>query len=935
MAEKIVSPGVFTNEIDLSFLPQGVGEIGAAIVGATKKGPAFLPTIVESFAEFEQTFGSFDETTFVPYTVNQYLQHAGRITIVRTLGLNGFKYTDPLVLTIGNTEAAQAASSSITFVSASSIAEGDDISITGLNGTVFNFEAHDTPLPTDAGNNFFFQRTSAIEETIGNLAAKISSSIATSVSSSMDIDEIEGASSAPTKVTLNLTAVSAGTGGNSFVLTSGSTYTGTVTAEQVVFSGDTFAGGVDGSGGKIAALLGPSANANTSTGVTGFGANSTITGNIGGFFISASSAGGHHNTISASFNPTSDNFILKTVGEDPNGTFPLYVYKFFENHASASFAANSTDVVAIESSETNLDFEAASGKEYSQAYTPYLIDQKGNNILQFYTRADGTNANSEHKENVAASDDIAVKVGIRDIKPAGSIAGSDFGSFTIIVRKVTDTDSKPEVLETFQGVNLDPDSKNFVGRVVGDRYVSSISSEGKITYAGDYPNRSAYIYIRSFQFGLPKASVPVGHKAYSTPLPYSNVPNIGFNLEQKIGGVANTDKSFFGVDFTNKDSRAYMSSIPNASVLNDENGFSLFAVDGFNGIIPSESVSLTNGATEQKQRKFLIGFQGGFDGQDPARKIHTGQPVTKYGTEADYIVGSSLGYDFSTVSSEGYNVYTKAFNALSNPDEFDINMLLTPGLVYNIHTTVIDKGIEMVEDRGDAFYVFDPVKYGQTISTATAAVENLDTNFAATYYPWVKIIDPATQRPTWVPPSVVLAGTIAFTDKVAHEWFAPAGLNRGGLTSVTEAQTRLTHAERDELYENRVNPIATFPGQGVCVWGQKTLQGKPSALDRVNVRRLLIRLKKFIASTTRFLVFEQNNAATRNRFLNVVNPFLESVQAQSGLSAFRVVMDDSNNTPDVIDRNQMVGQIFIQPTRTAEFIVLDFVILPTGAAFPE
>jgi len=262
-------------------------------------------------------------------------------------------------------------------------------------------------------------------------------------------------------------------------------------------------------------------------------------------------------------------------------------------------------------------------------------------------------------------------------------------------------------------------------------------------------------------------------------------------------------------------------------------------------------------------------------------------------------------------------------------------MLLTPGLVYNIHTTVIDKGIEMVEDRGDAFYVFDPVKYGQTISTATAAVENLDTNFAATYYPWVKIIDPATQRPTWVPPSVVLAGTIAFTDKVAHEWFAPAGLNRGGLTSVTEAQTRLTHAERDELYENRVNPIATFPGQGVCVWGQKTLQGKPSALDRVNVRRLLIRLKKFIASTTRFLVFEQNNAATRNRFLNVVNPFLESVQAQSGLSAFRVVMDDSNNTPDVIDRNQMVGQIFIQPTRTAEFIVLDFVILPTGAAFPE
>jgi len=229
----------------------------------------------------------------------------------------------------------------------------------------------------------------------------------------------------------------------------------------------------------------------------------------------------------------------------------------------------------------------------------------------------------------------------------------------------------------------------------------------------------------------------------------------------------------------------------------------------------------------------------------------------------------------------------------------------------------------------------DCTKYGDTIATATAAISSLDTNYAATYYPWVKIVDRNTNLPIWVPPSVVLVGTIAFTDKVAHEWFAPAGLNRGGLTTVTEAQTRLTHSERDDLYEDRVNPIASFPGQGVCVWGQKTLQGRPSALDRVNVRRLLIKLKKFIASSSRYLVFEQNSTATRNRFLNIVNPFLESVQANSGLSAFRVVMDDSNNTPDVVDRNQLVGQIFIQPTRTAEFIVLDFVVQPTGAAFPE
>ena len=160
-------------------------------------------------------------------------------------------------------------------------------------------------------------------------------------------------------------------------------------------------------------------------------------------------------------------------------------------------------------------------------------------------------------------------------------------------------------------------------------------------------------------------------------------------------------------------------------------------------------------------------------------------------------------------------------------------------------------------------------------------------------------------------------------------------MNRGGLTTVLEAKTRLTHAERDDLYENRINPIASFPGQGVVVFGQKTLQSKPSALDRINVRRLLIAMRKFIASASRYLVFEQNSQALRNRFLNIVNPYLEQVQQNSGLSAFRVVMDDSNNTPDVIDRNQLVGQIFIQPTRTAEFIVLDFIVQPTGAAFPE
>ena len=180
-----------------------------------------------------------------------------------------------------------------------------------------------------------------------------------------------------------------------------------------------------------------------------------------------------------------------------------------------------------------------------------------------------------------------------------------------------------------------------------------------------------------------------------------------------------------------------------------------------------------------------------------------------------------------------------------------------------------------------------------------------------------------------------MPGVFAFNDASSEAWFAPAGLNRGGLSSVIRAERKLTNGNRDELYQANINPIATFPNTGVVVFGQKTLQKKASALDRVNVRRLLIALKGFISQIADNLVFEQNTISTRNNFLAQVNPYLESVQQRQGLYAFKVVMDDSNNTPDVIDRNQLIGQIYLQPTKTAEFIYLDFNVLPTGATFPS
>ena len=178
-----------------------------------------------------------------------------------------------------------------------------------------------------------------------------------------------------------------------------------------------------------------------------------------------------------------------------------------------------------------------------------------------------------------------------------------------------------------------------------------------------------------------------------------------------------------------------------------------------------------------------------------------------------------------------------------------------------------------------------------------------------------------------------IPGVYAFTDGADAPWFAPAGLVRGGLTGVIQAERRLSRVQRDSLYDSKVNPIATFPGTGIAVFGQKTLQTKSSALDRVNVRRLLIELKEFVGNQAQNLVFEQNTVNTRNKFLAAVNPYLDTVVSRQGLYAFRVVMDDSNNSADIVDRNQLVGQIFIQPAKTAEFIVLDFTVEPTGATF--
>ena len=810
MGERIVSPGVFTRERDLSFLPQGVANIDAAIVGPTLKGPSFVPTQVTSFSEFENIFGSYTTDYYTPYTIKEYLKSAGSVKVVRVGYLGGYK-------------------------------------VSGFN-LIANSQVVATFLPAT-----------------NNVGGSISGSLGALPSASSFTLNINGANATASVADLTVLEIGSGTGN----------------------------------------------------------------------FIA--------------------NKLPSSAGVDKIGSTsaPAYMYKHFRTSISASYAAgtlNPSSSLTIENHTNGFDFSTGAETVNENTYvstitgnsgaaaarTPYIHDQDGKNLFKIYMRSDGTGTN----------ENFAVISGVK--RPQNSNSSPDYAEFGVAVYTLSGN-----LLQSWTKLNMDPDSPNFIVKVIGDQF-QTVNDDGETTVYGDYPNLSTHIRIGDYNeedMKSSKASQPMGHDGILDPVKSTaSVPAATNATSQTKTADSNTynvnvpygfkiDAAWF-TDTTTYTNKQYLAPIPKSETVGSNADFNLTNMYGFGTTTTSPTLSslqtkytnfhsaaqiLTISASAA-QLKFTVPFQHGFDGIDPARSRNTGNAISATNT---------MGHDCSTSTASGSVAYKRAINAVSNPDEIDINMLVTPGIVHSLHPSVTNHAIDKVEARADAFYVMDGSSYSANVSAAVSDVSTLDTNYVASYFPWVKMDDPSTGKGVWVPPSVVIPGVIAFTDRVAHEWFAPAGLNRGGLSSVRMAKKKLTHTDRDTLYDGRINPIATFPGQGVVVFGQKTLQAKPSALDRINVRRLLIKLKKFISSSSRYLVFEQNDSSTRARFLNIVNPFLESVQSNSGLSAFKVVMDDSNNTPDVIDRNQLVGQIFIQPTRTAEFIVLDFTVMPTGAAFPE
>ena len=348
-------------------------------------------------------------------------------------------------------------------------------------------------------------------------------------------------------------------------------------------------------------------------------------------------------------------------------------------------------------------------------------------------------------------------------------------------------------------------------------------------------------------------------------------------------------------------------------------------------------------------RGFTVPLVGGHDGVDIFQVHPFAYHANASGNE------SLADGDASALTHYALNSLKKAVDTVADPEVVDMNLLAAPGMT---HPSVTNHMVSVCEKRGDALAVIDIdhdyMPRGLDVDQDEAArmpnvdkaitslrERSLNSSYGCTFFPWVQIADTMSGRVLWAPPSVAAIGTMASSSRRSELWFAPAGFTRGGLTDgaaglpVSSVRLRLNSKERDKLYEASINPIAQFPAEGIVIFGQKTLQVTPSALDRINVRRLMIFLKKSISRMAKTVLFDQNVESTWARFTSQAEPFLASVKSRFGLSEYRIILDKTTTTAELVDRNIMYAKILLKPTRAIEYIAIDFVITDSGASFDD
>lgn len=969
---KFVSPGVFINEIDNSFIPRSAGAIGPVVIGRSTRGPAGQPTKVESFSQFVEMFGdtvpggsggdisrdgNYQSPMYGTYAAKAFLvSNVAPLTFIRLLG-----------------------------------EDSDNATTAGTAG----WETTNDPSADRQNNGGAY----------GLFMFPSAAFLATA--------DVTG--TAPPS-----------TGGGAPQLT------GTLAAIWYVDSGSTVA--------LSGTLWGPTGSATTSA------VGHVIQNDSNNLFTLEvlNAAESISKKIQFSFDDSSEAFIRKRFNTNPqlsseSGKF--YSAASYENYWLGESYEQEVRDLSLSTGKAlaailPLATSASAGKgphnkrvSHQEGRSGWFIGQDIDGDTEAYSSESATKLfrlkGRGHGEWLHKN----VKVSIEKIR-SSTTTTTDYGTFSVVLRSLNDTDNKVQVLERFDNLNLDPGSPNFIGRRIGDTYQEWNESERRVKTYGDYANNSKYVYVDIESdvedgganplllpfgyYGPPKYNdINMLNDAARTsdptdmihwrnngiisgaffPLQVEAVNSVKEAIHQSgalgllkfpvarlrhsssDGGIADQTNAYFGFQNTRAatSTRADLSMGDLHNILDGRlldttdlgmsgsiNGVSAAYIFTMNDVVAGDggyyyksgsyndgvAASIAAGGTyktllQAGYDRFTAPFFGGFDGWD----VKLPDPLYNAGMTSATEVNSSAFYTLK-----------RGIDTVADPESVDMNLLNVAGITND---TLTNHAIDICEDRGDALALIDlpdlyypqhekytatkKARIGVGVNSAATSLKDrrIDSSYGATFYPWVQTRDQATGRGVWIPPSVAMMGVLASSQAAAHLWFAPAGFNRGGLSDgaagipVMNVTERLTSKERDKLYEANINPIASFPSSGIVVFGQKTLQERQSALDRINVRRLVIYLKKQISILSTQVLFEQNVQSTWNRFKSLVEPFLANVKVQFGITDYRLILDETTTTPDLIDQNIMYAKIMVKPARAIEYIAIDFVVASTGASFDD
>lgn len=979
------SPGIKTQEIDQSKIPNAGEILGPVVIGRAKRGPAFKPVKVASFDEFVKIFGepvaggtsndvwrdgNLTSPMYGVYAAQSWLQNSEALTYVRVLG-----DASPQATTAGKA--------------------GWSAGVLGATAT------------GGAYGLFVFPSSSA-----GNVAtAHLTGALAA-------VFYMSSGSGAPMLSGTMYGAAALTTASNSILIESNA-------------SGDFV---LQFTGSNL-----PTSNLPTSK--TTF----SMTKTKGNFIRKVFNT----NPTLLRRNSTADGQVHYFLGETYEDTYKSSVMSsnYFTGSGTVSTTKYVGVILGLRSGSStnhsvneNRALQNTTLPKSGWFFTQHLSQNTASfdpSSTTFFT--DGTVKKLFRFVGLDTGEDLQnnFKVSVSNIKPSSNEDVEPYGTFDVEVRRIYDTDENIVMVERFSGCTLDVNAESYILNVIGDKYTEYDDTKARLIEKGSYTNRSKYIRVEinsEFESGFDPSYVPFG---ITGPTKYKNVEidsdgNIvneatagawvtgstsgiyGASSTAVVTGsgvdianlkimfpevpvrtttstLTNIRKGYWGAYLTTDNTNAFKESVKDhirckpTGVTNHDEGdstiyqwvISLDNVKYESGSAPAAGAQGIKTLTYDNEARYsgssltsTASLPSGYPDSSEALQSYKAPLLLGIGNLTSVFYGGTDGFDITesdplrnskidgaTLTTDSvYYSYRRAIDTVKHPEIAEYNLIAIPGMNNeSLNKTLVNNSAE----RTDALAIIDieesylPPHERLYDSTDRAAAQMGDTqkalekfkawkmnsSYGAAYYPWVQIRDSINQKSVWVPPSVAALGALAYTDKVGGQWQAPAGFNRAGLSSgeaglpVSNVALKLFSSDRDDLYDININPIASFPNQGVVIWGQKTLQVKRSGLDRVNVRRLMLHLKRGISLIGNTVLFEPNLDDTWKNFKRQAEPFLAEVKAKFGLVDYKLVLDETTTTPDLIDQNTMYAQVWVKPAKTIEFLAVDFYLTTSGATF--